>query len=201
MIITLERPDTAPAALHVAAPTACPQGLRWCTGDPDTHDLDELHEDESIYHDSAAVDLPLTAGADLGSNGFTVSIERKDALDGTPGRVRLYLATTRDRVPRRDGGYATLEEADRIAREIRAHVVAVRSATKLGPAAIAALARLSARQQIAMRLRYVYGNSLSEIGHVMGVSPDRVRVYLSRAKEQLHEWGVLDTAATLGGAA
>jgi len=126
MTITLERPVTTPAPAALPARSACPQGLRWCTGAADNHDLDVLREDERIYHDSASVDLPMSAGDHRGSDGFTINLERQDALDGSAGRTRVYLATTRGRLPGGDGGYATLDEADRIAREITAHVVAAR---------------------------------------------------------------------------
>lgn len=64
------------------------------------------------------------------------------------------------------------------------------------------LARLSSRQMIAMRLRYGYGFTLADIGRVLGVGPDRVRVYISRAKQQLRAWGVtVDGLSSLAGAA
>lgn len=267
MTITLERPVAAAAATTEPTAARCPQGLSWCTGTPDNHDLEVLGEDEKIYHDSADVDLPMSAGDERGSDGFTVSIERQDAIDGTTGRTRLYLATTRDRVPvGQGGGYATLEEADRIAREIADHVTVVRgmkranavrigdlvsidrathvvtgvmldaesralniftqqsgaepaaqfkpgemvplrgvgrqrSATQLGPAAVAALRRLSASRRIALQLRYINGHTLSETAGIMGVSVENVRSYVSRAKQQLREWGVWDCGQISGGAA
>lgn len=265
MTITIDRPDIADNGQTTTTQHRCAQGLSWCTGDPNNHDLDILHEDESIYHDSVDVDLPLTGGDERAANGFMISIERKDTLAGSAGPNRIYLATTRDRVPYREGGYATLEEAERIAREITAHVLSVRGmkrasdlrigdriavdriaqtvtgvvldsasgalhvytdlfsgciaaqykpsemvplrgqqsriTTNLTPAAINALARLSARQRTAMQLRYVNGMSTGETARVMGVRPDKVKTYLGRAKTQLREWGVLDAASALGGAA
>ncbi|MGI5179535.1 sigma factor-like helix-turn-helix DNA-binding protein [Dactylosporangium sp. CA-152071] len=124
MTITLDRPATT--APIEAPPARCPQGLPWCAGTPDNHDLEVLREDETIYHDSASIDLPMSAGDQRGSNGFTLNLERRDTLDGAAGRTRLYMATTRDRMPGGDGGYATLDEADQIAREILAHVIAAR---------------------------------------------------------------------------
>ncbi len=266
MTIPIERPADTTAAPTQTTPARCPQGLSWCTGTPDNHDLEVLREDEKIYHDSPSVDLPMSAGEPgRGSDGFTVSLERQDALDGTAGRVRVYLATTRDRMPGGDGGYATLDEADRIGREILAHVTAARGmkrasdlrigdriavarvthtvtgltlnassgtlrvhtdlsgacvaaeykpgemvplrgfrariTTYLSPAAVNALARLSARQRTAMQLRYVNGMSTTDTARVMGVPPNKVKTYLGRAKTQLRSWGLLDVAPALGGAA
>ena len=266
MTITLERPAAATADTTEPTTARCPQGLTWCTGTVDNHDLEVLHDGEKIYHDSADVDLPMSGGDERGSDGFTMSLERRDALDGTAGRTRVYLATTRDRVPvGQGGGYATLDEADRIAREILAHVIAARGmkrasdlrigdriavnrvthtvtgltlnassgtlhvhtdlsgacvaaeykpgemvplrglrtriSTYLSPAAVNALARLSARQRTAMQLRYVNGMSTTDTARVMGVRPDKVKTYLGRAKAQLRSWGLLDTAPAFGGAA
>ncbi|GAA1550545.1 hypothetical protein GCM10009827_084020 [Dactylosporangium maewongense] len=265
MTITLDRP-ASPAPTEAASTASCPQGLSWCTGEPGNHDLETLREDETIYHDSPWTDLPMSGGDDRGSDGFTISIERQDALDGTPGRTRIYLATTRGgTLDGQGGGYATLDEADRIAREIAEHVTTVRGMKRasavrvgdlvsidrtahvvagvmldaesgalniftrqsgaepaaqfkasemvplrgqerqqntehLGPAAVAALCRLSACQRIAMHLRYVDGRTLGDTARIMGVSSDKVKTYVRRAKAQLREWGALDAAPAFGGA-
>ncbi|MEV8510814.1 sigma-70 family RNA polymerase sigma factor [Dactylosporangium sp. NPDC051484] len=212
MTITSTRPRLAVVRPAGGGP-ACTSGLPWCTGDRNTHDLELLHEGESVYHDSPPVDLPMTGGDDRTCNGFTVSLERQDSLDGAAGRTRVYMAPISDRAPMPRGGYATLDEAESIARVILAHVLNARAPRPdlsaaaqsgqwpYGAEALAALRRLSARQRIAMSLRYVDGLSLGETAAAMGVRPDKIKVYIARAKAQLRTWGVLDASTALDGAA
>jgi DNA-binding CsgD family transcriptional regulator len=207
MTVTTLRPRLALVCTTGETPAAnCTAGVPWCTGAPANHNTDLLHEGEPLCHDSPAVDLPLSAGGGEGCDGYTVSLERRDALDGTAGPTRVYMALLRDGAPSGDcGGYATIGEAEQVARAILAHVATARGMSP-APAAMDALdahlARLSSRQMIAMRLRYGHGFTLADVGRVLGVGPDRVRVYISRAKQQLRVWGVtVDGATAVAGAA
>ena len=207
MTVTTLRPRLALVAETNETPAShCNAGVPWCTGQPANHDLDQLHEGEPLYHDSRSVDLPMTGGAGEDCGGFTVSLERRDTLAGEIGHTRIYMASTCGGIPAgQRGGYATIAEAEQVGRAILAHVATARG---LNPAPAAMdgldehLSRLSSRQMIAMRLRYSFGFTLADIGRVLGVGPDRVRVYISRAKQQLRAWGVaVDGPASMAGAA
>ncbi|MGI5236454.1 sigma factor-like helix-turn-helix DNA-binding protein [Dactylosporangium sp. CA-139066] len=209
MTVTTIRPNLALVSAETAEapqPTGCTAGVPWCTGNANNHDLDLAREGEPLYHDSAAVDLPLTAGSGEGCDGYTVSLERRDTLDGEIGHTRIYMALLRDGSPSGAcGGYATIHEAEQVGRTILGHVATARGLS-IAPAVMDELdehlSRLSSRQMIAMRLRYGFGFTLADIGRILGVGPDRVRVYISRAKQQLRAWGVtVDGSATTAGAA
>lgn len=86
---TMERAAIVPPAPAPSEPAGCPQGVPWCAGDRDWHDLDE----GGSNHDSAFVIVSTDAGTctrhDEGPQHIHevwLAIEREDVADvaGTP---------------------------------------------------------------------------------------------------------------------
>lgn len=138
MTTTTERAAIVPPALGLAGvaltslATGCPQGVAWCCGDRDWHDLD----DGESNHDSAFVIVPTDADTctkhdeEPGpASEVWLAIEREDVA-GVAGTPRIWMSAGVVGHVCAEDAHLSLDRAEQLAEEILRLVAAARGAKR-----------------------------------------------------------------------